>query len=213
MPYWAFSSSTAAPWSIGLLYRKSGRFSEHDLAEPIRRTCWAPTASAWNCFSSSIHRSPIRRTISATTRPVFSTSASPTRISKDSSPESSATADDNGQKYGSSSKDGPAGSCIARIRSVISLRLCPTPTRRLSPTCRVGASMAPPQHDQALSKPSFHVSGGAILGSLCGGCERWLRRCRNDLSPRPCRDQDKGGGKCGPGCDRPRYAAVALVVP
>ena len=52
---------------------------------------------------------------------VFSTSASPTRTSKGSSPESSNTADDNGQKYGSSSKDGPAGSFIARIRSARSV--------------------------------------------------------------------------------------------
>lgn len=58
-----------------------------------------------------------------------------------------------GQKFGGSSKDGLAGSYIARIHSAISLRLCPTPMPRPSPTCPVGMSTATPQHDQVLPEP------------------------------------------------------------
>src|SRR5580704_3235881 len=174
--------------------RKSGRFSDRGLAEPIRRTCLEPTASAWSCFSSSIRLLSFRRIISVTTKPEFSTSASPIPTLKGSSPASSNTADDNGRKFGGSSKGGPTGSYIARIRSATSLRLCPTPTRRLSLTCPVGASTAPPRHDQALCEPAFHVSGCTVFGTLCGGGERRLRRRRNDLSLRLCRDRDQGGG-------------------
>jgi catechol 2,3-dioxygenase-like lactoylglutathione lyase family enzyme len=84
----------------------------------------------------------------------------------------------------------------------ISLRLCPTPTRRLSLTCPVGASTTPPQHDQALCEPSFYVSGCAIFGTLCGGSERRLRRRRNDLSLRLCCDRGQGGGGWGRRSDR-----------
>ena len=103
-------------------------------------------------------------------------------------------------KICSSSMDGPVASYIARIRLGISLRLCHTPMRRLSLTCRVGSSMAPPQHDQALSEPSLHVSRSAVFGTICGGREIRLRRRRNDFSLRPC--GERGGGGPGRGCDR-----------